>query len=75
MIMGTNQTTSEKTGKQTLSTVFKVESTEETSFEMIIVEGGTFMMGATMEQSDAAFIDEYPTHEVTVSSFFLRHPC
>lgn len=38
--------------------------------EMIEVEGGTFTMGATSEQRDADK-NEKPTHEVTVSSFYI----
>ena len=38
---------------------------------MVYVEGGTFIMGATNEQIDDAYVDEYPVHEVTLSSFFI----
>lgn len=40
------------------------------SFEMKKVEGGTFTMGATSEQSDP-YSDEKPTHRVTLSSFLI----
>jgi formylglycine-generating enzyme required for sulfatase activity len=36
--------------------------------EMVFVEGGTFTMGCTSEQSDCG-INEKPTHRVTLSSF------
>jgi formylglycine-generating enzyme required for sulfatase activity len=36
--------------------------------EMVLVEGGSFTMGCTSEQSDCA-VNENPTHQVTVSSF------
>lgn len=40
------------------------------SFTMVGVESGTFTMGATAEQgSDYSCDDEYPIHEVTLSSF------
>ena len=40
------------------------------SFKMIAVEGGTFTMGCTSEQSDC-YNDEKPTHKVTVSDFCI----
>ena len=40
------------------------------SFKMIFVEGGTFTMGCTSEQSDCDN-DEKPTHKVTVSDFCI----
>ena len=41
------------------------------SFKMILVEGGTFTMGATSEQGSDAFDREKPTHSVTLSSFYI----
>lgn len=41
------------------------------SFTMIAVEGGTFTMGATSEQSGDAWDDENPTHSVTLSSYCI----
>jgi len=41
------------------------------SFRMIRVEGGTFQMGATSEQSSDAYSDESPVHGVTLSSFCI----
>lgn len=38
-------------------------------FTVVEVKGGTFTMGATSEQGDDAYEDEYPTHRVTVSTF------
>jgi formylglycine-generating enzyme required for sulfatase activity len=54
-------------------TVAKVNSTLtlEQQKEMIKVEGGTFTMGGTSEQGSEAGSDEKPTHEVTVSSFYM----
>ena len=41
--------------------------------DMVYVEGGTFTMGATAEQDDGDG-DEKPTHQVTLSSFYIcRH--
>ncbi len=36
---------------------------------MVYVDGGTFMMGATAEQGNDAYYDEKPAHRVTLSSF------
>ena len=41
------------------------------SFKMMLVEGGTFTMGATAEQGGDAESNEYPTHSVTLSSFYM----
>lgn len=38
---------------------------------MVMVEGGSFIMGATSEQINDAWEDEYPTHKVTLSSFYI----
>ncbi len=40
-------------------------------FKMISVEGGTFIMGGTPEQAGEALSDEYPTHEVKLSTFAI----
>ena len=40
-------------------------------FTMIAVEGGTFTMGATPEQGSDAESDEKPTHQVTLSSYYI----
>ena len=41
------------------------------SFDMIMVEGGTFTMGATSEQENDAFDDENPAHKVTLSDYYI----
>ena len=38
---------------------------------MVYVEGGTFTMGATAEQEDDFCDSEKPTHQVTLSSFYI----
>lgn len=38
---------------------------------MVFVEGGSFMIGATAEQGSDASDNEKPAHEVTVGSFFI----
>ena len=40
------------------------------SFTMIPVEGGTFTMGATSEMTEP-FDDEKPTHQVTLSNYYI----
>ena len=40
------------------------------SFDMVEVEGGTFTMGATAEQT-GVFGDEKPTHQVTLPSYYI----
>lgn len=40
-------------------------------FNMIRVEGGTFLMGATREQGDDAQDEEKPAHEVTLSTYYI----
>ena len=49
----------------------KVFTVGGVTFCMKPVQGGTFTMGATAEQGKTIWHDEYPTHEVTVSSFDL----
>ena len=40
--------------------------------DMVYVEGGTFTMGATSEQGTSdPWDDEYPTHQVTLSDFYI----
>ncbi len=41
------------------------------SFDMIMVEGGTFTMGATPVQILDAEADERPVHEVTLSDYYI----
>ena len=38
---------------------------------MVKVEGGSFMMGATKEQGEDAFGDESPAHKVTLSTYYI----
>ena len=38
---------------------------------MVYVQGGTFMMGATSEQGSDAYDNEKPAHQVTLSSFSI----
>lgn len=47
-----------------------VVSVGNVSFNMVFVEGGTFMMGATNEQS-VPEDNERPAHQVTLSSYYI----
>ncbi len=40
-------------------------------FEMALVKGGPFMMGATPEQGNDSWYDEKPVHEVTLDDFYI----
>lgn len=50
------------------SLTFKVD---DAVFKMMPVKGGTFMMGATKEQTGEATDDEYPVHSETVGDFYM----
>ena len=41
----------------------------ENLYKMVMVEGGTFLMGATPEQGDECGDNEYPAHHVTLSDY------
>ncbi len=49
----------------------KVYTVNGVSFKMISVEGGTFTMGATVEQGSDADDYEKPKHQVTLSSYAI----
>ena len=49
----------------------KVFTVNGIKFELVEVQGGTFMMGATAEQGDDVTYYERPVHQVTVSSFWM----
>ncbi|MBI5218647.1 MAG: SUMF1/EgtB/PvdO family nonheme iron enzyme [Bacteroidia bacterium] len=46
------------------------ETTSGLNLEMVAVEGGSFTMGCTSEQSDCS-TDENPTHKVTLSNYYI----
>lgn len=41
------------------------------TFNMIKIEGGTFQMGATLEQGDDVSSDERPIHSVTLADYYI----
>ena len=63
-VMSENHLNTSELSEQT----FMVKGVE---FKMIKVEGGTFSMGATSEQSSAAFAGEKPVHRVTLSDYYI----
>lgn len=40
-------------------------------YDMVFVNGGTFLMGATSEQGGNIHVNELPVHQVTVSDFYI----
>ncbi len=54
--------------KRKTNQVFKVKGVK---FTMVYVEGGTFTMGATLEQGNDAYSDEKPAHKVTLDSYHI----
>lgn len=50
--------------------LFQISCSSEPENEMILVEGGTFMMGCTGEQDDCLKWEK-PAHKVTVGSFYI----
>lgn len=47
------------------------ETVEGINMQMVYVEGGSFIMGATEEQSGDADSDESPSHRVTLDSYYI----
>ena len=66
------QTTSPKPSSQVNNKVQnKTFTVNGVSFKMIRVQGATFTMGATSEQGSDAYGREKPTHQVTLSSYYI----
>ena len=52
--------------------LFSETLADDSSFNMVFVEGGTFMMGSEDSEADT---DESPIHEVKLDTFYLsRYP-
>ena len=75
---GKSKTTTKKTTKQQSSNrssgmtqAQKDRIIQQAIDNMVYVEGGTFTMGATTEQGSDASSDEYPAHQVTLSSYYI----
>ena len=68
----TNQTTpSTTTGISASGSAVETITVNGVSFNMVRVDGGTFMMGATSEQGADADNDEKPAHQVTLSTYSI----
>lgn len=63
--------TSQRPALHVMSEAEKASVIQRLVENMIYVEGGTFMMGATSEQGNEAESDESPAHRVTVSGFYI----
>ena len=64
-------TTSEKSSSSSGSSSTKTFTVNGVEFKMIKVDGGTFTMGATGGMVDAAADNQFPTHKVTLSSYYI----
>lgn len=64
-------TTSEKSSSSSGSSSTKTFTVNGVEFKMIKVEGGTFTMGATGGMIDEAIDCEFPSHKVTLSSYYI----
>lgn len=63
--------TSQRPTSHVMSEAEKARVIQRLVDNMVYVDGGTFMMGATSEQGNEAESDETPTHRVTVSGFYI----
>ena len=59
------------TEQPTVEEKYETFAVDGVEFKMVFVEGGTFTMGATSEQGKDAYDDEYPTHSVTLSDYYI----
>ncbi len=67
-----SEATDNSTAKEETSDEGKVSFTVKgVTFNMILVKGGTFDMGATAEQGTDAKADEKPVHSVTLSDYYI----
>lgn len=62
--------TSRSGWKMEIAEFKKTFTVKGVTFKMILVEGGTFTMGATAEQTGAES-DEKPPHQVTLSNYYI----
>lgn len=68
----TDKTSKDSVTKDSIVNEEKVSFTVKgVTFNMILVKGGTFTMGATPEQGKDAQPEEKPAHEVTLSDYYI----
>ena len=75
-VKNSNSNPSAETAADSVAVVEGIKAVEEVEvngveFNMIYVEGSLFDMGATLEQGDDCFADERPTHQVTLSDYYI----
>jgi len=57
--------------KERKERIIKVFTDPQFSIELVYVEGGTFMMGATSELGNGCRDNEKPAHQVSLNSFYI----
>ncbi|MCL2727708.1 MAG: SUMF1/EgtB/PvdO family nonheme iron enzyme [Bacteroidales bacterium] len=55
----------------TITQPVSVQTTRVVEPQLVFVQGGTFTMGGTSEQGSDAYDNEKPTHQVTLSSYYI----
>ncbi len=68
---GQGQQNSNNKGPENPENLTFTETVNGVSFKMVAVEGGSFQMGGTEEQSGDPDIDEFPVHQVTLSGYSI----
>ena len=63
----------EETAADAVAAISNISPKEEAlpEIEMVYVSGGEFTMGATSQMEGRAWEDEYPAHQVTLSSYYI----
>ena len=60
-----------KTPNAVKDSALYIEAASNLNFEMILVKGGTFLMGCGIDQGRNCEEDEKPVHQVTLNDFYL----
>jgi formylglycine-generating enzyme required for sulfatase activity len=67
-----NGNLTENKGGEEPSEVVLPEPVQKLQSDMVFVQGSTFTMGCTSEQGNDCYDSEKPTHQVTLSSFYIN---